>query len=487
MLIGRESEQQILADLLDSDKPEFLAVYGRRRIGKTFLIREFFKNKNCIFFNTTGAQAGILSEQISHFTDEISKVFYHGVTLEAGKTWDATFKLLTKTFETIPKDKKIVLFFDEFPWMATPKSRLLQNLDYYWNQHWSRNANIKLIICGSSASWIIDKIINNKGGLHNRITKKMQLEPFSLSSTKHFLKSRGIQLTHKQLLQIYMVMGGVPYYLSNIPKGLSASQIVEKLAFQKNGFLLDEFDNLFSSLFKNHEILVEIIRVIAEYRYGLSQEALFEKIDKGLKGKQGIAKLKALEDAGFILSFKPHFHAKRGIYYKLVDEYTLFYLKWIEPVKSTLLKTSLAEGYWDAVQGSSAWYSWAGLAFESVCYKHLHQIRQALRLGPTAIPNTWRYVPTKKSPDEGAQIDLLFDRHDDSITLCEIKCTDLPFSIDKAYAAKLNQKLHVFKNITKTTKQLFIAIISASGLKKTMYSEEMVSGVVTLDELFVEA
>lgn len=484
MLIGRETEQQILIEILNSNKPEFLAIYGRRRIGKTFLVRELFKNKNCIFLNTTGSQNGALSEQISHFTDEVSKVFYHGVAIEKCKNWDKTFKLLTEAIDTIPKKKKIVLFFDEFPWMATPKSRLLQNLDYYWNQHWSRNNNVKLIICGSSASWIINKIINNKGGLHNRITKKIQLEPFSLKDTKRFLNAKGFKLTNKQLLHIYMVMGGVPYYLNNVSKGLSASQLIDHLAFQKNGLLFEEFENLFSSLFKEHEILVEIIRVIAEYRYGISQEELFKKIDKGLKGKRGIAKLKELENAGFILNFKPHFHEKRGIYYKLIDEYTLFYLQWIEPIKDTLLKKSLSEGYWDKVQNSVVWYSWTGLAFESICYKHLYQIGKALKLGPTAVPNAWRYVPVKKSIESGAQIDLLFDRDDDAITICEIKCTDLPFSIDKSYAAKLNQKLNIFKKITKTNKQLFIAMISANGLKKTIYSEDMVDGVVTLDELF---
>jgi hypothetical protein len=281
-----------------------------------------------------------------------------------------------------------------------------------------------------------------------------------------------------------MVMGGVPYYLSHIKKGLSATQIIEQLAFQKKGLLFHEFDNLFSSLFKNHESHLAIIRVIAQCQYGVGQEALFKKIDKNMKGKSGLTKLKELEDAGFIMSFKPHFHKSRGVYYKIIDEYTLFYLQWIEPVKETLLKQNLRPGYWEKQHDSAAWYCWAGLVFESICYKHLGQIGNALQLSPTAIPDTWRYVPKNKSVEQGAQIDLLFDRDDDSITLCEIKCTHTPFSIDKAYAAKLNHKRDVFQRVTQTNKQIFLAMISANGLKKTLYSEEMIDGAVELNDLF---
>lgn len=484
-VIGREDEQHVLDDFLKSNRPEFLAIYGRRRIGKTFLIKNFFKDKkNAIFFNTTGSKEGTIFEQISHFTKEIGSIFYHGISLKQGKNWDETFEILTKAINTLEKNKKIVLFFDEFPWMATRKSKLLQTLDYYWNQHWSDDKRIKLIICGSSASWIIDKIINNKGGLHNRITRQMFLEPLNLSDTKQFLNDQGIKLNNKHLLQIYMMMGGVPYYLSQLKKGLSAAQIIEQIAFRKKSLLLNEFENLFSALFNSYEICEDIIRIIAQHQQGIGQEELFKKFHKNIKGKLGLTKLKELEDAGFIISFKSHFHERRGIYYKLVDEYTLFYLKWIEPVKNTLLKKNLSIGYWEKHQGSATWHSWSGLAFESLCYKHLSQIRKALELSPTAIPNTWRYAPLKGSQENGAQIDLLFDRQDDSITICEIKYTEQPFSIDKEYAKKLQQKIDVFKKITKTTKQIFLAMISANGLKKTMYSEELVDGVVTLDDLF---
>lgn len=486
-LIARDEEIKTLTQLFGSSKPEFLALYGRRRVGKTYLIRQFFKNKkDAIFFNVTGSKKGSIKEQINHFTDQLGEVFYDGANLKRSKGWDETLKALTKAIKKVPKGKKIILFFDELPWMATRNSRLLEGLDYYWNQHWSNDKRIKLIICGSSASWIINKIIKNKGGLHNRITRKIYLEPFNLFETKCFLDKMGIRLNNKQILQIFMVTGGVPYYLAQMEQGLSATQNIEKLAFSKKAFLLDEFDNLFSSLFDDGDVYIKIIKIIAKNRYGIGKRKLLETIGKEVVGGSGDRKLKELEETGFIISFKPLYHKKKGIYYRLVDEFSLFYLKWIEPVSDVLQKKALDHGNWQAMQTTPEWYSWQGYAFEMVCYRHLSEIRKALNISPTAIANSWRHVPTKNSKSRGAQIDLLFDRKDDSITICEIKYTDEPFSLTKEYVDVLKRKLEVFKERTRTKKQLFLSLISASGLKNNYYANDVISGVVTLDDLFKE-
>lgn len=483
-IIARSTEQKTLEALLKSKSPEFLAIYGRRRIGKTFLIREFFKNKPVVFFSVTGSKDAPLLEQIKHFTKALGDTFYNGATLKEGKNWDDTFEALTRAINNVDRNKKIVLFLDEFPWMATPKSRLLENLDYYWNQYWSRDSRIKLIICGSSASWIINKIVNNKGGLHNRLTKQILLKPFNLLETKSFLNHQGIKLNNNHILQIYMITGGVPYYLTHIKKGFSATQNIENLAFTKGAILSREFDNLFSSLFDNHELYIKIIRTIAEYRYGIGQEELFKNIGKHIKGKIGLNKLKELEDAGFIVSFIPYTHKQKGVYYKVIDEYTLFYLKWIEPIKDTVLKSGALQGYWEKQQNSNSWYSWSGLAFEAICYKHFQQIGKALSLTTAAVPYTWRYIIAKGSSDVGAQIDLLFDRSDNAITLCEIKYTNKLFVIDKEYSQTLQRKKEVFIKRTKTTKEIFYAIISANGVKDNAYTRAMIDNVITLDDLF---
>jgi hypothetical protein len=483
-LIGREEEINILERIYTSNKPEFLALYGRRRIGKTFLIRKFFEDKSAVFFNTTGAKNGTLVEQLGHFSDQISKTFYNGVALVAPKSWDSAFTLLTDAINNT-KAKKVVLFLDEIPWMATRKSRLLQTLDYYWNQHWSNDKKIKLIICGSSASWIVKKVINNKGGLHNRITHRMHLEPFNLQETKYYLNSLGVQLKNQQILLLYMVTGGVAYYLSTAKKGLSAAQIIENLAFNEKGILFDEFNNLFSSLFDQSDACIQIVQTLGKYTYGLGKKELLKSLGKSSIGGSGLKKLEELEDAGFIMSFTPHYHRRQGIYYRLIDEYVLFYLKWIAPIKKSLQKKSLEKGSWQSMQRTPAWYSWLGYAFEAVCYKHIFAIRKALSIPPDAIANAWRYVPRKWKPEQGAQIDLLFDRNDDTITICEIKYTEEPFVLTKEYITVLNRKLTVFKEQTRSKKQLFLAIVSANGLKNNFYAEDSISGVVTLDDLFI--
>jgi len=284
-----------------------------------------------------------------------------------------------------------------------------------------------------------------------------------------------------------MVTGGVPYYLQNVEKGLTAMQLIEKMAFSKKAFLQDEFDNLFDSLFNHGEVYSDIVRKIAQYRYGIGQRRLLEELGSYAVGGACAKKLKDLEETGFIMSFVPLYHKKKGIYYRLTDEYTLFYLKWIEPLRKSLQKQALSKGNWQQMQNKPEWNNWLGYAFEAVCYKHLPTIREKLGIDPTAIADTWRYVPTKHSKEQGAQIDLLFDRKDDAITLCEIKYTDKEYLITKEYVDSLKRKMSVFQKQTRTKKQLFMVFISAMGLKNNYYAEDMCSSLVTLDDLFEEA
>lgn len=484
-IIGRQAEQKTLQSIYDSQRPEFLAIYGRRRVGKTFLVKQFYGNKKSRFFSVTGIQKGALLQQIQRFTIEIGRVFNNGLPLKPQKNWFDTFDLLVDAInKNVQRNEKIILFFDEFPWLVTPRSNLLNVLEYFWNQYWSHDPRIKLIICGSSASWILKKIVNNKGGLHNRITYKLRLPPFSLKESKDFLVSQSIKLNNKQIAQLYMVTGGIPYYLAAAQKGLSITQLIEQLAFQQNSILFTEFDNLLSSLFKEAASYNELLRLIAGHRYGIEQDEISKKSPYSSGGRL-VDKLNGLEDAGFIEKFVPHLHKQRGIYYKVIDEYTLFYLRWIEPVRNTLQKHSLESGYWESQYNSPAWSSWAGYAFEAICYKHISQIRKKLNISPGAIASVWRYVPSAKSNESGAQIDLLFDRMDDAVTICEIKYSDSPFVIDKQYAKTLLNKINVFVSRTSTNKQILLSFVAANGVKDNVYADDIISGaVVTLDDLF---
>lgn len=486
ILVGREDELKRLDDFFASSKAEFLAVYGRRRIGKTFLVHQFCTKKNAVCFHVSGLKDGKLLDQIENFTRVIGKVFYDGAELKVKAKWLDVFEQLTNAINKVPKNKKVILFFDELPWMATKRSKLIQALDHFWNRYWSIDPRIKLIVCGSAASWILTNLIHNKGGLYNRITFQIELGPLSLNESKKFLTKKGIALNNDQLLKIYMTMGGVPLYLDHVQKGLSADQNIDSLCFTKRGLLFTEFNKLFESLFEQHDIHEELVRLTAASRHGISQTELMEKSSKSAGGRLK-KRLQELEDAGFIESFVPYQHKEKGIYYRVIDEYTLFYLKWIEPVANNIKRRDKDNGFWLSKQKSGHWDSWAGYAYEAICYKHIGQIRRKLNIGSDAEIGTWRYVPRKGEQSEGAQIDLLFDRDDGIVTVCEIKYTLKPFVIDKVYANNLLRKVSVFKEQTRTQKQIFIAMVSASGLQKTYHSEELVTGIVELEDLLKDA
>lgn len=244
-IIGRIEEQKVLEKIFNSKHAEFLAIYGRRRVGKTYLIKRYFSDKPCYYFQITGVKDGAIKEQLHEFTRMVEKTFYQpGISLKEPLTWMNVLEMLTTAIEQYSNKKNVILFFDELPWLVTKKSRFLQALDYYWNTKWSDNNRIRLIVCGSAASWIIKNIVNNTGGLHNRITAQLRLDPFSLIETKNYLKYLRINLNDKQILVLYMVMGGIPHYLKHIENGLSAAQNIDKLCFTKNGILFNEFNNI---------------------------------------------------------------------------------------------------------------------------------------------------------------------------------------------------------------------------------------------------
>lgn len=482
-LSGRQAEQELLLDMLNSQVAEFAVLYGRRRVGKSFLIETFFEGQDCLFFHVTGIKDGLLSEQIGAFTEAIGDTFYNGANIAASKSWMDTFSELSRAINNMAGNKKVVMFIDELPWLCTKKSRLLQSLDYYWNRHWKNNKNIKLIVCGSSASWIIRKIIHHKGGLHNRNTRTILLKPFTLHETEQFFLNAGNKMRREQIMKLYMCTGGIPFYLNHVVKGKSADELINKMAFQETGVLYNEFDKLFDSLFDDASLYKDLIRLIAQSRPGMLRSEIEKKIP-GSKGGTFSERLKDLEDAAFIKSFISLGNKRQGIYYRISDEYCYFYLKWIEPTKKQLITQETNNSYWSDKIITAEHHNWMGYAFEAICYKHIGEIRRALDIHAVSGIGVWRYIPKKGSEQQGTQIDLLFERYDDATTLCEIKCSNKPFVIDKAYAQALKQKLRVYQERTSTDKQLYLALISAKGVKQNTYAKELVDAVVTLDDLF---
>lgn len=480
-LIGREKESKLLLKLINSNQAEFIAIYGRRRVGKTFLVQQLMPNEG-VYLECTGLKDGKLADQLANFIDKFSNLFYLGITLEKPNSWKKAFELVTNEAKKIP-EKKFIFFIDELPWLASPKSKLLQNLDYYWNSEWSKLDNFKLIVCGSAASWMLDNLINAKGGLYNRITRSILLEPFNLANTKKYLNYKNIKLTDKQVLDLYMVIGGIPFYLNHLDHTKSISQNINELCFKKEGLLFNEFTRLFNSLFQAAELNLQIVKEIAKHRYGISSRELTAKLGKKAGGRFA-KRLQELEAAGFIQSCLPYPKKKRNHYYRIIDEYSLFYLDWI---------SEIAEGksvpknidYWSLISKTPAWTSWADYSFENVCFKHVDKIIEALDLQGTAcLVSNWRYIPSSGKNENGAQIDLLIDRADNAITLCEIKYSSQFFLIDKSEGKNIMNKLDVFQRQSQTKKQIFVALITTEGLKKNLWSDELIHHQVILKDLF---
>lgn len=427
------------------------------------------------------------SLQLEIFAEALAKAFYPGIKIVPPKNWLEALRQLTAEIEKIPKNKHVVIFFDELPWLAHRKSNFLQALDHVWNTSWVYRKKLILIGCGSAASWMLEKLIYAKGGLHNRITATISLQPFSLKETQDYLTYRGINLNHQQVAQLYMVLGGIPQYLHSVRKGFSAAQNINALCFTKEGVLFDEFEKLFTSLYDSAEVYIDIIRAIAKNRHGISREELLNKVKSISDGGRLKSRLKGLEEAGFIASFTPIGRARKGTYYRIIDEYINFYLVWIEPARRQSHLSHIDKRFWETKAQTPGGLTWGGYAFEAICFKHVQAIRQALQIDKTiSIYGSWCYRLPKKELGRGAQIDMLFDREDGCITLCEIKFSNKPYVITKDYAKELEHKRTTYVEQTGTKKQVFFVLIAANGLRENEYSQKLISQTITIEDLFKE-
>lgn len=476
-LIGREAEIEVLDRLYQSKNAEFLAIYGRRRVGKTFLVTQYFKDKG-VFFEITGTPNASAKEQLLNFYNEFCALFNN--KRQAPKTWAEAFTQLKDAIKDIPTSQKVVLFFDELPWLAAQRSPFLAALEYNWNRHFSRMPNVFLIVCGSSAFWMVDQIVNNKGGLYGRLSAHLRIVPFTLESTEKYLLSRGIHLPRSQICEIYMVTGGVPKYLSYLEPGMSAAQCIHALCFTPQAPLVGEFYKLYNSLFQNPEPHFSIIKTLAGKRYGLTRTELLRETKLASTGKTSEVLTELLE-CGFIMLMPQVGKQVRDARYYLSDEYSLFYLQWIDPVKSVILQ-GVDVYYWLQHQSTQSWRIWAGYAFETLCLKHLGKIKDALKIG--GVITTAGYWKSIKEGKKEVEIDLVIDRADQCINLCEIKFHREPFEMEYADVEILRGKKEAFRTRTKTRKALFTTLITSSGAVKNPAYLSVIDNQITLEDLF---
>ena len=455
---------------LNSRKPEFLAVYGRRRVGKTFLIREHLKKH--IVFSLSGAVNTPLKRQLQIFDEALEE--YSGDKTNEANDWFEAFRLFKQYLKGLGGKRKKVIFIDELPWLATQKSGFLPALDHFWNAYASTREDILLIICGSATSWIIDNVINSRGGLHNRVTKQMRIEPFSLGECEAFYKSNGIELSRNHIAELYMIFGGIPYYMNYVEKGMSPEQIIDMMFFSRNAPLKNEFDNLYAALFKNPNHHLRIIESLGKTQGGMTKKELWEDMHVQPGGTL-VKALNELEQCDFIRRYRNFTKKNNAQYYQLTDFFTLFYLKHMKN------QAGQDFNYWQSQSSSGGRYAWNGMAFERLCAAHIKQIKQKLGIaGVITEISVWR----SRHATPGVQIDLIINRNDGIINICEMKYTGKPFKLDSAYDMALMQKREIFREETAVKKALHITMATSNGFAPGSYLG-MVQAQILLDDLFM--
>ncbi|MBQ6566407.1 MAG: AAA family ATPase [Treponema sp.] len=472
-IIGRSEECRRLDECLDSDQAQLITVYGRRRVGKTFLINEYFHN--AFAFKLTGTYGGEKALQLKNFASALSrKTRRKQVEL---RDWAQAFECLRDYVETLAEDKKQVVFFDEMPWLDSQKSGFLPAFEWFWNDWASTKSNLVFIVCGSATSWMDEKIANNKGGLFNRQTCRLYLKPFKLPEVEEYLLSRRIRWSRYDIVRCYMVMGGIPYYLSLLSNRLSLSQNIDRLLFAENSELWDEFDHLYNSLFTNSPSYIKVVEALSKKVCGLTRSEIAELT--GLKENGDLTKiLKDLELSGFVRVSAFYQRKIKDARYQLKDYFTAFYFRFI---KDNIGKDGQ---YWSNSTDNPARRSWEGLAFEQVCKDHIAAIKHKIGIsGILSEESSWFVREDAKAGVQGAQIDLLIKRRDKVITLCEIKFSGGEYAITKDYDLKLRNKIETFKSVTGCRDSIQLVMLTTYGVKPNEYSS-IIQNQVTMDDLF---
>ena len=469
-IIGRNPQTSLFKDVVNSRQSEFIAITGRRRIGKTYLVNSYFKEAICFYM--TGVQNQPIKVQLRAFANELSYRTKRVVPMP--EDWLQAFSMLRDYVETVATTEKKVIFLDELPWMDTSKSGFLQIFAHFWNSWAAWEKNIILVIAGSSTSWIVNKVYNDPGGLHNRVTKRIWLEPFTLAETEAFFKSKNIHLTRYDIALIYMAFGGVPFYLNEVKIGESAAQCIERLCFSDGGLLKNEFDNLYNAIFHKPEAHLQIVKTLVKHPYGM------ERIDllKQAKITNSGSATKILDElivTGYVEYRVPYGKNANGGKYILADFYSRFYLNFISNRKIS---------NWMSQIDSSAYKTWCGLAFEWLCHLHKAEITKAL--GISGIQTSTSYLNIKDDAGKmTAQIDMLIDRADNVINLCEIKFSNDIYTISKAEAETMRKKIFYLQAQLKRRKSIFPVMITTFGCEKNMHYLSLITNQLDMDCLFL--
>lgn len=470
-IVARTREIDTLERKFNSGKPEFVIVYGRRRIGKTFLVNNVFADR--FTFSYVGARNQKPMKQLQRFAEQL-KTYSGSPFAPVLNDWEEAFQALRALIENKPKEDRKVIFFDEMPWIDTPRSSFVEALEYFWNAWAAQRNDILFIACGSATSWMVNKLVKNRGGLHNRITEQIYLRPFRLGECEEYLHENECHWDRYTILQCYMALGGVPYYMNLLNPQQSLAQNIDRLFFAKNAPMREEFDELFNALYTHADKYIDVINALSGSKKGLLRAEIVEQT--GQSGGRLTKLLENLERCDFIETYSQYKSSVRNTVYRICDPYTLFYFKFVDG------KNTKDEHWWTNNLHSHSVESWQGFSFETICMTHLEQIKQRLGVaGISTTTGTWRALGDET--EKGTQIDLVIDRADRVINLCEMKFSEAPYVITKDFEQQLRERMAIFKAKTRTRKSLATTMVTTYGVLRGIHSG-IVQSEVVMDDLF---
>ena len=478
-MIGRKNEQELLQEAIDKDRAQFIVVYGRRRVGKTFLINEFFHNTYAFKHTAVSPLSENLKPKKNLLKIQLKEFYYslRSYGLQAGQPipvdWFDAFHQLQELLETKKNNNEPrVVFLDELPWLDTPRSNFMPAFEHFCNDWVLARRDVKLVVCGSATSWILDKLVNNKGGLYGRVTLPIFVEPFTLKECKEFFQEGGHAMDEYDIVEAYMAFGGIPYYLDQFRKGFSVPQNFDALLYGRQAPLGDEFDRLFSSQFAHPGELQKIVTMLAQKRSGYTRDEIAKTCGYTTGG--GLSRmLSALEKSTFIAPYIPF--GEKSVKYRLTDLFCLFYLKHVKDNRN-------ATTYWQSQFNSPAMSAWSGYAFEDVCRTHIRQLKAALGIGDVNTRESSWVVPGTET-ERGMQIDLVIDRDDRKICLCEMKFSQGKFTVGRDYAEKLQERIRRTMEFTDNEKPVISVLVTTYGIERNDYAGKF-QKVITMQDLF---
>lgn len=471
---GRDYEKSVLDEILLSPKSELVGITGRRRVGKTFLIRNYL-DKN-IYFEYSGMYQASLAEHMDRFAKQLGKYFYNGQSTESPSNWYKAFDQLELILSKTRSKKKKVIFLDELPWMGMSHISFKNAFTNFWNTFAAVRQDIVLIFSGSSTAWLHSYIFRDRGGLFQRITRRIYLQPFTLHETEQFIKSKNLLLNKYAILELYMILGGVPFYLDQVKSGESVVQAIDRLFFRATSELKTEFNELFKSLFSDAPVFKNVVELLSMHQEGLKRNDIIKLLNLS-SGGQLSKVLEEIEHCGFITELIPYGKKNKDKKYKLTDPYVLFYHRFV--------KGNTSKAKWAQLSKKQSWVSWSGIAFENICMHHVVQIKEALKIGGIiSSSGSWSQIGTNEMP--GAQIDLLIDRDDKIINICEVKYYNNKITVTKKLADEIRMKMTSFSFFTKTKKTIMPIIISPYGIIENIHSNGLIQQSIDVEQLYLK-